>query len=543
MENLTTGVLCAACWFSTLFKTIVVVGAKPIMSSAILYDQFKAFLKQLVNDPDVIRKNAALSDSAYKQDILDRIDAQNPETSIVQDVTNALTPTYGMMSKDPARRSLVFDPVGFITKLSAFREGTVSNPSKFFRRPDNDVYGVRYILADRGTGLMMLNQELEVLNRFPVFGPITVSEYNDASAVCTFDVGGTEYLAVTSYSHHICQIYLYDPPYTYQATIGTLDTPGATPALLYNPVGIAVDEANNLLFILNENGTPAGATLDRGFVTVFDISNPAAPVNVGIPMYYDNTGSLLDGEVDNAADIFFDPLSSLLWVVNGSAKNEAASYTVSGGGTTLNMSNYIESSGAGYTLREPKQLYVQTQLGGYKRIFIANGATGTIEVFDQATLNHLGSYGYRASEDELSGYDRLSDAVYGAIGFPQAVIADTVYLDGKNADVFIVGDNINRRLHRFNTNAYTENNWINFELMELSVPVSLYGWSCAGTIPPDMMTVYYRFDETEEFRELPQETNTPPSSTFQFRVAVQLDTRRFVRPWKLDKLRIHATQV
>jgi len=510
------------------------------MSSAILYDQFKAFLKQLVNDPDVMRKHSALSDDSYRQDILDRIDAQNPETSIVQDVTNALTPTYGMMSKDPSHRTIVFDSIGFITKLSAFREGTVSNPSKFFRRPSTDAYGVRYILADRGTGLILLNPELEVLSRFPTFGPIVVEEYNDPSAVCVFNVGGTDYLAVTSYSHHICQIYLYDPPYTYQATIGSLDTPGATPALLYNPVGVAVDETNSLLYILNENGTPAGATLDRGFVTVFDVSNPAAPVNTGIPMYYGNTGSLLDSEVDSAADIFFDNNSNLLWLTNGPAKNEAAAFTTSSG---ILLSSYIESSGAGYTLRTPKQIYIQTQLGGYKRIFIANGATGTIEVFDQVSLQHLGSYGYRASEDELSGYDRLSEDIYGAIGFPQAVVADTVTLDGKEADVFVVGDSINRRLHRFNTNAYTENNWVNFELLELDVPVSLYGWSFSGTIPPDMMTVYYRFDETEEFRELPQETNTPPSSTFQFRVAVHLDTRRFVRPWKLDKLRIHATQV
>ena len=510
------------------------------MSSAILYDQYKAFLKQLVNDPDVIRKHAALSDSSYRQDILDRIDAQNPETSIVQDVANALTPTYGLMRKEPGQRSILFDPVGFVTTLSAFREGTVGNPQKFFRRPTTDTYGVRYILADRTTGLILLNPELEVLNRFPTFGPIVVTEYNDASGVCVFNVGGTDYLAVTSYSHHICQIYLYDPPYTYQATIGTLDTPGATPALLYNPVGVTVDETNGLLYILNENGTPAGATLDRGFVTVFDVTNPAAPVNTGIPMYYNNTGNLLDGEVDNAADIFFDNDSNLLWLTNGPAKNEAAAFSTSSG---LLLSSYIEPSGRGYTLREPKQIYVQTQLGGYKRIFITNGATGTIEVFDQASLQHMGSYGYRASEDELSGFNRLSESVYGAIGFPQAVVADTVTLDGKEVDVFVVGDNLNKRLHRFNTNAYTDLNWVNFELLELDVPVSLYGWSCSGTLPLDMMTVYYRFDETEEFRELPQETNTPPSSTFQFRVAVQLDTRRFVRPWKLDKLRIHATQV
>ena len=508
------------------------------MSSAILFDQFKAFLKQMVNDEDVIRKNLVLSDSSYRQDILDRIDTLDPELSIVQAVNDALVPSLGMLLKDPSLNRIRFNPIGFITTLSAFREGLVGNPSRFFRRPDNDAYGVRYLLADRTTGVLLLNQELEVLSRFTVFGPITATEYNDASAVCTFTVGTTDYLAVTSYSHHICQIYLYDPPYTHQATIGTLDTPGATPSLLYNPRGIAVDEANNLLFILNENGTPAGATMDRGFISVWDVSVPSIPSHVSIPWYYKNTGSLLDREVDSPNDCFFDPVSNFFWITNGN--NEVASYTIS---PSITLTNYIEPSGRGYTLREPKQIYVQTQLGGYKRVFIANGATGTIEEFDGASLEHLTTYGYRASEDELSGYDRLSESIFGAIGYPEAVIADRAVLEGQEIDVFVVGDNINRRLHRFNTTAYTQDNFINFELQELGVPVSLYGWSLSGTIPLDMVTIYYRFDETEEFRQLPQETNTVPSSTFQFRVAVELDPQRFVRSWTIDKLRIHATQV
>jgi hypothetical protein len=397
---------------------------------------------------------------------------------------------------------------------------------------------VRYLLADRDSGVLLLNKSLEVLNRFANFGPITATEYSDASGVCTFTIGAVEYVAITCYSHHICQIYEYASPFTNVATIGTLDTPGDAADFCYNPVAVAVDEANEVLFILNENGTPTGATLDRGYISRYDISTPGTPVFIDIPWYYANTGSLLDNEIDTAADIFYDAAVDLLWVANGN--NQVGAFTLT---PSISLSRLIEPSGSGYTLRHPTQVFVQDQLGGYRRIYVGNGDTGTVEEFDYLDMQHLKTYGYRASEDELGSFNRLSDAVYGAIGFSSAVTADEITLDDVTFNVLVVADNLNRRLTRFNIDAYDTSNFVNFDLVELTVPVSLYGWGLSGTVPPDMVTVYYRFDEEEEFRILPQETNTPPSSTFQFRVAVQLDSQRFVREWRIDHLRIHATQV
>lgn len=507
--------------------------------SAIMFEQFKSLLSQLVNDSDVVRKNSILQDASYRTSILDRISILDPSVSLVQDYSDALIPSLGMMFKDPSNRTIRFDPKGFSIRLSAFREGTVDNPVKIWFKAVDSGDGTRYILADRTNGVFLLNSEVEVLKRFPDYGPITTTEYNDPSAVCTFTINSVEYVAITLYSHHICQIYLYNDPFTHIATIGTLDTPGDTSAFLYNPVGIAVDEANTTLYILNENGTPPGATLDRGFISVYDISTVATPTHTGSPWFYKNTGSLLDKEIETATDIFYDVGSTLLWVSNGN--NEVGGFDLST--TTNQLAKYIEPSGPGYTLRAPQQVYVKELLGGYKRIYIANGNTGTVEEYDFLTLSHLNSFGYRASEDELSGYNRLSDTVYGAVGFPTGITTDRILVDGTETDVLIVADNLNKRVHRFNLNAYTADNYINFALMELAVPVSLYGWAISGTVPLDMVTVYYRFAETEEFRILPQETNTPPSSTFQFRIVLQLDPRRFVSEWRVDHLRVHATQV
>jgi hypothetical protein len=488
----------------------------------------------------VRRKNAVLQDDSYRATLLNRIDALDPSLSIVQDVTNAYVPTAGMMEKDPTNRTIRFDPVGFTVGPSAFREGTINNPVKLWLK-STDSGSVRYLLADRDGGVLLLNSSLEILNRFANFGTITtpgVTEYNDPSGVCTFTIGATEYVAITLYSHHICQIYEYAAPFNHVATIGTLDTPGSTSAFCYNPVAVAVDETNEVLFILNENGTPPGATLDRGYIARYDISTPSAPVHLDSPWYYKNNGSLLDNEIDTAADIFYDAGVGLLWVTNGN--NQVGGFALS---PAISLSRLIEPSGSGYTLRHPTQVFVQEQLGGYRRIYVGNGETGTVEEFDYLHMTHLKTYGYRASEDELNSFNRLSDSVYGAVGFPSAVTADEVTLDGITFNALVVADNLNRRLTRFNIDSYDASNFVNFDLVELTVPVSLYGWSLSGTVPPDMVTVYYRFDETEEFRVLPQETNTPPSSTFQFRVAVQLDSQRFVREWRIDYLRIHATQV
>jgi len=504
-----------------------------------MFDQFKATLSQAVQDPDFRRKNAIFQDTAYLQNFLDRIESMTPDIALSQKFEDVIS-VLGMMEQDSANNTIKFDTRGFETTLSAFREGLLNNPRKIWKRVSDTNSDERYLISDRNSGVLVLNPDAEVLHRFPNYGPdIAVSdEYEDASACCTFTIDSTEYIAITMFSHHVCSIYEYATPNTFVSQIGQLDNPGATADFLTDPVGVACDEANALLYIVSREGQPAGATLNRGFVSVYDISVPATPVYVNTIMFYLNTGSLLDVEVDTPEDIFFD--EGLLWLTNGN--NEVAAIDTTG--TVNRCAKYIEPTGAGYALSGPQQVSVHESPGGFKKVYVANGAAGLVEEFEHRTLKHLATYGYRALEDELNSLNRMSTGVYGAIGYAQGVVADRVFLnDTEETDVMICADTLNKRLHRFNLNAYTTDNFANFGLLTFDVPVSIQGWTISGDVPTDMVTVYYRFSEEEDFRELNcNASGLPPTSTVQFRISVTLDSHRFVREWFIRELVIHGTQ-
>jgi len=500
-----------------------------------MFGQFQLLIKNALQDEDFRRKNSILQDDAYLQGLLSRIDALSTDVVFTQDYQDVIS-VLGMLEQVPANRSIKFDTRGFLTTLSAFREGMVNAPDKIIRR---NVVGSpdRYLVADRQNGVIILNEEVEVLYRFPGFGSDLVGfNYNDASGCATFTIGTTEYVAITMYSHHTCSIYEYGAPYAHQATIGQIDTPGDIANYLNNPLAVAVDETNAKMYILNQDGQPVGATQDRGYVAVYDITDPTAPAFLEHILYYTNSGSLLDVETTEANDLMFD--GTLLWVTNGN--NEVGAIDV------LNVPNrcakYIEPSGSGYSFHSPQQVAQYTSEGGFQQVYVANGAAGTVEMFDGLTLQHQGSFGYRASEDELNGYNRMSSAIYGAVGYAKSVTADVAVIEEKETNIMICGDTLNKRLHRFNMDTYTSENIANFDLMTLAVPVSLTGWSLSGTIPNDMVKVYYRFDETDPFQELTQDASTQATSTLQLRVSVQLDSRRFVRDWYITRLRVHGVQ-
>jgi hypothetical protein len=265
---------------------------------------------------------------------------------------------------------------------------------------------------------------------------------------------------------------------------------------------------------------------------------PDTPVYVSTPFLYDNSGKLLDGEVDTPTDVFFE--DSRLWISNG-GDNTVGAFDVSG--TVPLCRKYIEAAGSGYTLRGPQQVNVQADIGGFKKVFVVNENTGTVEQFDYVTMNHEATYGIRVSEDELGGYNRLSTSTYGALGAPQGVVADQVIVDGKLTNVFIVTDTLNKRLHRFNRDAYGVDNFVNFSELTFDVPIIVNGWTTNGTFPIDLTTVHYRFNLNDEWQQLPQETSLPPTSTLQLRLSMRLDSRRFVRNnWYLKHLRINGEQ-
>jgi len=503
------------------------------------FDQFKDLLDTAVQDSDFVRKNTILQDAVYMQVLRDRISALTDDVSELQDYAD-FESSLGLLAQDSANRAISFDPKGFENTLSTYREAVTAEPRRLFRRTTiaDDVY---YLLADggiasSGTGVFLLNSSLQVLRRFANFGT-TSTEYEDPSAAITFTLNSIEYVAIADATHHVVQIYLYAAPYTHQATIGTWDTSGATTDQLTAPNGIAVDETSELMYISCPTGQPAGATASNGFVAVYDISTIGTPAYDSIPLFYSGTGSLLDAQVYTPVDLVYD--GSLLWISNNGA-NHVGAFDVSGASPVC--TRFIETAGQGYTLRGPQQIYFRSMLGSYDRLYIVNQDTGSVEEFDARTYQHLQTYGIRASEDNVTaGYQRLSSDVFGALATPYGVVVDSVSIDGQTTNVMVVTDPGNGRLQRFNLDAYTDDNFFNFEPLTYDVPVIFDSWSVRGNVPLDMISVWYRFGLTEEFREMAQETTLPATRTIQFRVQVQLDTRKFIRSdWQITGLRVHG---
>jgi hypothetical protein len=505
------------------------------------FEQFKSLLALALDDVDFKRKNTIFQNEDYLAAQQSRVSVLTPDISISQtsdDVESAL----GMLINEKPERRIRFDPRGFETTFSSFREGTISDPRRFWKR-ENETDGVRYLLSDKVGGVFLMNSSLEVLRRFPTLDATNVvagSTYDDATDAITFTVGATEYVAIAMEGRAIVRIYEYADPFSLVATIGTPDAPGIDGAGLTEPAALAFDSDNDRLFVGCTTGQPTGASADNGFVDVYDLSTPSTPVYEDTALFFNLTGSLLDAEVTGPTDLFFDETSELLWVVNGN--DEVGAFTINTTTPSYGLRKFLEPSGRGYTLRNPQQLYIQESIGGFKRVYVSNGDTGTLEEFDELTMIHQNTYGYRASEDELSLFNRLSDSVYGALGFAHGVVPDRIFIDDQETDVLVASDNINKRIHRFNLTAYSTENFVNFQLLTFDVPIMVNGWTVSGTVPLDLVKVFFRFSLTEDFRELPPETALTPSSTLQFRVALQLDTRRFVRDWIIRHLRIHGVQ-
>lgn len=506
------------------------------------FEQFKTILKTALQDENFVSNNSFLQDAATLQTYVDRIDAITDDFVLELDYSDWES-SLGLLLQDASSRSLKFTPKGFENLLSEFREATIAEPRRIFGRSSVSD-GIYYLLADggistNGQGVFLLNDSGEIIRRFAHFGTnIAAGDYEDPSVAITFSIGGIEYVAIADSTHHVVQIYLYDAPYTHQATIGTVDTPGAGADLLTNPNGIAVDADNSLLYVSCPTGQPAAATADNGFVAVYDISTIGTPAYDSIPLYYDSTGSLLDAEVFTPVDLVYD--GSLLWVSNSGA-NHVGAFDVSG--ATPICTRFIETSGPGYTLRTPGQIYFNSTVGGFSRLYVVNTVTGAVEEFNASTFQHLNTYGIRASEDDLGSYTRLSDSVFGALGQPQGVAVGTVNIDDQDTNVMLVTDPENGRIQRFNLDAYTQDNFANFELRTFDVPITFTGWSLSGNLPLDMVSVQYRNSLTEEFRDMPQETFLPSTRTIQFRLKAELDTRKFVKSdWEITKLRIHGKQ-
>lgn len=501
----------------------------------IAFETFRKMLLAAINDTGFIARNTLLQDSALKLEITDRITSLTPDFNVeakIGDVSSVI----GMLKVDNDQRALFFEPRGFSIALSNVREGTIQSPRRVWQRNDS-VDTIRYLLSDEQKGVLMLNSECKLVRIFPGFnnGTPSSAQYSQPTAVVTFTIASTEYLAITCLDRHCVQIYNLSTE-GFVATIGTIGVAGANSTHLSSPNGVAYDSTSTTLYISNLAGIPSGATAP-GFIARWDVSTPGVPTFTDIPFKFATTGDLLVKEVDAPTSVFVDLVDRNLWITNGN--DQVGAFAIA---NNLKLIKFLEATGPNYTMAQPSQIRIRTIDTNTRRVYIANGAYGRVEIFDHTSMKLLNSLGVRSSEDTLSSVNQLSQYIFGAIGFCEAGTPDTVDIDGVSTNVVIVSDSLNRRVQRFNEDAFGTTNLVTFNPVELTVPVRLRGWSVNGDIPTSMIVVQYKASSIDSFHNLDSFTDVPPSSYFQFRIQVKLSTAMLVRNYLIKSLIVLGVQ-
>lgn len=498
------------------------------MPGSIQFQSFVELLRTAVQDPAFVRANTLLQNPSFMAQLQARLNALVPDMNVVLDVDDVIT-TSGSIAADPLHNQIVYTPNGFQVKLSN-TDATVFEPSRCWVRMATDgstpADGVRYVLADRTKGVLLLAEDMTVKTLFPGFGQQATTGYADAASAITFTVSTTEYLAIAMPDHAIVRIYDYSSG-AVVATIGTLDTTGATGTLLNRPTDLAWDSTTSRLYISCTAGQPAGATQAYGFITRFNLTTPATPTLVDIYMKYTATGSLSNKEVNVPAGMFID--AGKLWISNGATAEVGAI------DLTTNLCSYFLGSAAlpGYPFASLGSIRVKT-IGSVKTLVVANGAYGNVLMIDLATSSLKSVISFTAQTSHLVQYGE-----YGAVIFASP---DRLTIDGIAQDILVTGDPTNHQVLRVNEQVYGTTSVCTFVEKTFTVPIRALGYAVTGNVPSDVVLVEYRLSSTAPWHTLNQVTNIPPSLTLQVRITVQLPMGYPIDVWEIEKLTIIGEQ-
>lgn len=500
-------------------------------------------LRRLLSDPALSTKNTVF-DASLLTYFTDRVNGLTPD--VVQwfgapDVLttgSGVTPT-GALTPNVTKNAVVLDTDGFEMRLSKFRDGLQSEPRKIRRRFPSDQLPsvpvtdrVRYVMADTADGVLLLDQNMEIVRTFPGLiagiGPVAGAQYRNAECAVTATIGATELMFIACGTQHVVKVFNYATG-ALVATIGTAGTPGlpsGVPADLTDPVSLTVDEANSRLFIACRTGTPPGATAANGFVCEFDISTPATPTFVSYTLMDKGLSRLNNSECLRPSDVFLAPAGVglgaaplRLWVANG--LGDVASFERASLVSTFIPSLVIEAQGQGYTLGPDKVTVLAADfsenaldvltVGGVSRLFVAASLVAQIEVFRVSTGDaaqpfgtHEATYGRRGIETTMPFNTMLRvystpqqpPLTFGVFSEATGVVADQTTLPGEAtaSDVLLVADAAAGRLQRLRTSVYGADNTVTFAGQTSTVPVCVVGWflPADSTFPTDTLTLEVR---------------------------------------------------
>lgn len=499
-----------------------------------LFSQLKQFLQIVLADQAVVSKNAVLQNTSYATSLSNVIGALTPDLNIRLD-SNAVYSSAGLLVSDSNKRELRFDPKGSDKIVQGFLEANVSSVVKIWQRSD-DIEGTqtsvpygtlpdgrRYYVTDSARGVFYLNEYGHIIGAVPGNASTAGTGYGSASSAITFQVGDTEYVAVSSTDH---MVRIYDAA-TF-ALVSTIGTPGdaglpddvGTP-LLDTPTDLAFDAATSTLYIACALGVAAsaGGTGD-GFVCSFDLTTPADP-EFGSYIVVNRETDLHQMSVATPHGVSYDPVLGALWVLSYDSTNTSRPYeigaiSVSGLSSNGYLVGYVEFRGRTFATRTAQKIHVDV---GRRRLYLTNSPG--VEVFDLVTMRHLYTFG-SYSQDENSAHPNSGkfSPVTGAVG---AVAADVLTVDGVRINFALFADSTNNRIVRVGENIYEGENVITFNSSTYAIPVSLHGYLVKGDLSTDKIQVEYRTSSAGAWQILSQTDSVAASTFFQFRLKVNPD--------------------
>lgn len=501
-------------------------------------------IRRIVADPSVISRNPTL-DSTLVTLLTDRINALTPDVTTWLTASDVVTsgadqPT-GALAPNVTKNAIALGTDGFQFRLSKFRDGLQSTPRKIRRRNPSGVLfatpadRVRYVMADPTDGVMLLDQNLEVVRTFPnliAAGTLASNQYRQAEAAAVGTVGVTELMFIACGAQHAVQILNYATG-ALVATIGVPGTAGLpddapTPGLT-DPVSVSVDEVGERLFVACRSGDVAPDANDAGFVAEFDISTPATPVFVDYVVSGNGLYRLNNGQCRQPSDVLFIPTPGgvgappdRLWIANG--LGDVAGFEQAAPGDPWFPSLVIEAQGPAWTLGPdtlatgtPPPVFAEnaidvfTDTASATRLFVSASRTAQVEVFRVSTGasaqpfgSHEATYGQRGLEDSMSygsvlraySTPQQPNLTYGVFSQATGVVADDTTLPGDAVvtSVLVVADAGAGRVQRLTLPVYDDENTVTFTAASSTVPVQVVGWflPADASFPAEYLTVEVR---------------------------------------------------
>jgi len=501
-------------------------------------------LRRLLADPALATRNL-IFDASMLTYFTDRVNALTADVTQwfgapdVLTTGTGVTPT-GALAPNVNKNAVELDIDGFDMRLSKFRDGLQSEPRKIRRRFPSDALPVtpaadrvRYVMADTADGVLLLDQNLEIVRTFPGLisgpGPVAGAQYRDAECAVVATVATAELVFVAcGATQHVVKIFNYATG-ALVATIGVAGTAGLPNTLipgLTDPVSVSVDETNSRLFIACRTGTPPGATAANGFVCEFDITAPATPVFVGYVLFDAGLSRLNNSQCLRPSDVFHTPAGvgvgtppARLWVANG--LGDVAAFERPLLASPFVPSLVLEAQGQGYTLGPDTIVVAATDyaenaldvltVASVSKLYVAASRAGQVEVFRVSAGDaavpfgaHETTFGRRGIESTmpfnavLRVYSTPQQPLltFGVFSQATGIVADQTVLPGETAasDVLLVGDAEAGRLQRLRTSVYGSANTVTFAPQTSTVPVSVAGWFLPAdtTFPPDVLTLEVR---------------------------------------------------